>query len=439
MANQAEPSGRWARIREFFPLSNLGLLITAFGATAYWGFGLPRVDYVVQLVALFALVLVGLALLIVIPAAITLHRHLRELPAGHAIQFEAKRGYATLLQLRSLRWMPLVEISWDWSAPEGFSVGVEVQGQDYLEYVEALQRGQYEIIHRRFLIEDAFGLARIVLHRHEARTLTVLPWTGLMESSPMLRAHASGDELSHPAGEKVGDRIDIRRYEPGDPLKWVLWKIFARTGQMMVRTPERSISPSVRILAYLPTAAHDEPAAAAARVAVSSGIFSAQWRFRADGSSYTATDPDTALKQIVSSRCATPGTEDQGQGLAAFIDAEAETGRSRLLLFVPAQVGPWLENALEAIRKSGLPVTAIICTDGIEDVAARDEPRYANWIRRQDELSAIGHFTTNQAALTEVVERFASVGAEVIGIERPTGRTIHTATRYTLESIRRVA
>ena len=255
----------------------------------------------------------------------------------------------------------------------------------------------------------------------------------------MLRAHAGGDELSHPAGDKIGDRIDIRRYQPGDPLKWVLWKIFARTGEMMVRTPERAISPSVRILAYLPSTSHDEPAAAAARVAVTSQLFGAEWRFRADGADRTAVEGEAALAQIVESRSATANGKGQAQGLTNFLNEEAETGRSRLILFVPAVNGPWLENCVEAIKRSGVPVSAIVCTDGVEDAARQEDPKYEPWIRRQNELFAIGHYTTDQESLSIVVDGLAAAGAEVIGIERPTGRTIHTATRYTLESNRRVA
>ena len=427
------------RLREKVPFTNLGLAVILLASVAYWGFGLPRVDYVVQLVSVFALALVGLALAFVIPGAFSLHRRLGDIPEASSIHFEAKRGYATLLRLPAMRWLPFVELSWDWIQPQGFKVNIEAQASHYVEVVEALQRGQYERIHRRFVLEDAFGLVRLVLYRSETRNIRVLPWKGLVENSTMLRAHAGGDELSHPAGEKIGDRIDIRRYQPGDPLKWVLWKIFARTGQMMVRTPERAISPSVRVLAYLPSCENDEPAAAAARVAVSTQLLSTDWRFRADGSNETALDEDAAMEQIVRSRTCFGTDAAEAGGLEAFLAADSEIGGSRLVLFLPATPGPWLDNCLEAISGHDFPVTAVVCTDGVEEAAQKDSSRYEHWLRRQDELSSIGHFSTTQEQLNEVIDRLGAAQVDVVGVERPNGRILRTATWQALHGRQRGA
>src|SRR5437773_8099985 len=102
--------------------------------------------------------------------------------------------------------------------------------------------------------------------------MRILPWTGGLDHAPMLRSLAGGEEISHPLGELTGDRVDMRRYVAGDPLKLALWKIYARTGVLMVRTPERAIAPTLRVAAYLPSAIGDEPAAAAARVAIQRGL-----------------------------------------------------------------------------------------------------------------------------------------------------------------------
>ena len=49
-----------------------------------------------------------------------LRRRLAELPPSKPIFFEAKRGYATILELPKFRWLPTIELSWDWVEPVGF-------------------------------------------------------------------------------------------------------------------------------------------------------------------------------------------------------------------------------------------------------------------------------------------------------------------------------
>ena len=417
------------RFREWLPITNLGLVVLSCASLGYWGLGVPRVDYVVQFVSSLAFALLALAFLSAMVGVYLLRKKLGQLPAAKPILFEAKRGYATILELPKFRWLPTMELSWDWVKPLGFDVSVQAQASGLIEVVEAWERGAFESIRRRFVVEDAFGLVRFVHYHDEARIMKVLPWKGHVENSVMLRAHAGGDELSHPAGEKIGDRIDLRRYQPGDPLKWVLWKVFARTGQMMVRTPERAISPSVRILAFLPSAEKDEPAAAAARVAVSTQILSSDWRFRADGASVTATDTETAVEQIIRSRDARRNDSGDGLGLRPFLDSEADSVGSRVVLFVPAQPGPWLDNCLDVVTELQLPLTAIVCMDGVtEKESSESSARISSWLREEAPEHGEGLSRVTSSDLQVVINRLGEAGADVIALERPSGRVINSST-----------
>jgi len=421
------------------PITNLGLAVLIFASLGYWGLGVPRVDYVVQFVASLAFALIAMAFLSCVTGVYLLRRRLAELPGPKAILFEAKRGYATILEIPKFRWIPTMELSWDWVEPRGFEVSVQTQASGLIEVVEAWERGAFESIRRRFVIEDAFGLVRFVHYHDEARPMKVLPWKGHVENSVMLRAHAGGDELSHPAGEKIGDRIDLRRYQPGDPLKWVLWKVFARTGEMMVRTPERAISPSVRILAFLPSAEHDEPAAAAARVAVSTQILSSDWRFRADGAATTATDTEAAVEQIIRSRHARLDGNGNGSDLRAFLEAEADSIGSRVVLFVPARPGSWLNNCLDAISEYQLPLTAIVCTDGVAQPDEEQNEGRNSWLREERKQHADGLYRVSSAELQTVIERLGEAGADVIALERPSGRVISSDTWQSVHGQKRGA
>ena len=122
-----------------------------------------------------------------------------------------------------------------------------------------MQRALCASVKRRFVVEDAFGLARIVFSREQPQPLQVLPTTGKLEPGVVLHALSLGAEMPHPLGAPRGDRADMRRYVPGDPVRLVLWKVYARTRELVVRHPEHAFSPTLRVAAYLVVNRADEP------------------------------------------------------------------------------------------------------------------------------------------------------------------------------------
>ncbi len=78
-----------------------------------------------------------------------------------------------------------------------------------------------------------------------------MPGKAAVSRLPLSEQFRPGEGIGNPLGPAHGDPVDIRRYVPGDPLKLVNWKIFARLGELTVRTPERPVSPFITTLAYL--------------------------------------------------------------------------------------------------------------------------------------------------------------------------------------------
>lgn len=422
-----------ARARERLPVTNLGLAVALVSAATYELFARPRVDYVLQLISALALLLVVAALVAVVVGAILTHRALRERATGSTIpqSFEARRGFLSLLRLPSLRFLPLVEVTWSWESPD-FAVSLVEADGELVETIEHRARWATDEIVRRFVIEDGFGLARIVLRRREARALRVLPWTGALEQAPMLRALSGGDDVPHPSGKLTGDRVDLRRYVAGDPLRLVLWKVYARTGELMVRTPERAIAPAVRIVAYLPAAVADEPPAAAARVALEAGLFGGSWSFGADGGGRPVNDLESAIALIVSSRRARGTAEGDAAGLASFVEAAAEGEPVRIILFLPARPGPWMERVTSVLRRFGGSVTALVVTDAVEEGGVAPADR---WLDRilflPPDPDPSAEDRTTPEAIAEVARGLGAAGggAQLIGVERTTGRELPLGAR----------
>ena len=134
-----------------------------------------------------------------------------------------------------------------------------------------------------------------------------------------LQALASGEGIAHPAGRPEGDRMEMRRYVPGDSPRHILWKAFARSRPLEVRTPERSVQRARRTLAYLVAGPDDEAAAAAARVALESSALGEAWLFGADGTDAPTDRLDAALRAIARSAGAREPAGDPIAGLRRFL------------------------------------------------------------------------------------------------------------------------
>ena len=96
---------------------------------------------------------------------------------------------------------------------------------------------------------------------------------------PALPLYASsshpGDTVIHNA-ERLGDPFDLRPYQPGDSMKRILWKVYARTGELITRQPEASCTPEGEMWIFCAAKKHADATASAcldyARQAIRSNL-----------------------------------------------------------------------------------------------------------------------------------------------------------------------
>jgi hypothetical protein len=421
------------RARDWFPVTSLGALVCGIAVAAYVGFGAPRSDYVIQLVAVLAIALVIVAVAVVLVGTFAVHRSVVRYVEGEGggraraatdgpIVFEARRGYGIGLRMPRRAWLPLFEVTWTWEAPADFDVEIREVDGEWVEHIETHRRAIEESIERRFVVEDTFGLARIAMHETETRSLRVEPFIGNLDRAPILRSLASGEDLAHPSGMPRGDHVDMRRYVAGDPLRLALWKVFARTRQLMVRTPEKAIAPAVRIVAYLVSSSGDEPAAAAAHVAIDGGLLGDDWLFGADGSASAAGSQDEARLMILRSRNARGTEAGDAAGLSRFVKETSEAEPVRLVLFLPAVSGPWLDRVTAVLRAHPGRATAVVVTDGVRAPTA--VTALERIVRLDRPKAKDGESFTTPDAIVEVGRVLAAAGAEVTAFDRLLGRAL---------------
>lgn len=424
MSGGARSFGRRAlhaarRAAELFPLTPLGIGLALGSAFAFVSYGIRKVDLVLFALAGLALVVAAVAFVITSITAVVLALRLRSPGGKAALRLECGIRAKTEFSLSSLWFVPLVSVKWTWAEPNG-EIDATARDRRLHETVIATRRGSFDRVRRRIEISDAFHLTKITLLHDEPRAVRCLPSIGGLRRMTVIRSLSSGDSFPNPTSAAEGDRSDLRRYSPGDPVRFILWRVFAKTRQLVIRVPERAQSVATKAVAYLVAGEGDEAAAGAARMALESGALGADWVFGADGCA-DATTLDGALTALAAS--ARSGPSASGTGLASFLARHPTAGR--VLVFVPAKKGEWLARTAQAVLRRGsgsaVPnVELLVCCDGI------DRSSESPWLRRltvaPEEPASQGLEVVSLASSTEVLRTLAATRARVLLVDRKSGR-----------------
>jgi hypothetical protein len=415
------------RAVDAFPITPAGLVVLGGAGVSLGYYGLGRIDLLLLVVGVVGLGLGLVALVMVLFATLIVRIRLRKGQGSDPLQLESGVPARTGFTLGRLRGVPLVKVEWSWIEPLA-TVRAKIVGGLFHEEIVPLRRGLGERVVRRVVVSDAFGLCRVAFRSTTTRSVRVVPGTGALRSVHVVRSIASGEDSYDPAGSPEGERIDTRGYAPGDPMRFVLWKVYARSRQLVVRTPERAFSVARETLAYLVTGDGDEAAAGAARVAVEAGALGPTWVLGADGDARDATTVPQALELLARSAAATE--DEHGAGLGAFLKRNVRGAAGRAVIFVPARPGPWMARIVAAVRARPqisaagaghrAPVDVVVCSDGVDWDASRSlVARLALATAKPPPGSA----RATAAELTAVLAGLAPAHARVLILDRVTGRT----------------
>jgi hypothetical protein len=334
------------RFVDAVPITGRGCLLAGLSALGLWRLGLGTSDLILFVIGCVGVALVASSLAIVIPSAIYLRRRVRS-AAASAVILESGSPIRTGFHAPALAFVPAVQFDWKWIDPPGVEVRVRRDGHLLREEAVATRRCLLPAIVRRFSVADVFGLAKVTWQAASPTPVTILPNVGRLKSVPVLRSLGGGEGIPRSTGKPEGDRMEIRRYVPGDPVRSILWRSYAFNRSLNVRLPERTVAPSTRTAAYLVTGPEDEAAAAAARAAIESDAFGEKWTFAADGAEAPTDDHREALQSIARSGSVTRSNgATRRPGVEAFLARLGREGGFHCVVFAPARAGEWLERCL---------------------------------------------------------------------------------------------
>jgi len=357
-----------------FPLTLQGsiCLLASAGALSIFGYG--EMDLIVFALAICALAILIFCLFNTVAVGVVLQRKIRQQinqqsNTSKRIEVEAGFPNETGFTLNALNYVPLVRLHWQIVYPDKLETRIRsaLDGSLYEEVIPEKRCLSNKII-RQFSVFDVLGFCRFTWRQSQDASIRALPQVNTIKQLPLLRSLTAEDGIPSPTGEPEGDRMEIRPYAPGDSVKNIMWKVFARNRQLNVRLPENSVFQSNRTIAYLLSSRNDEAAAAIARVALESGALGEDWRFGADGSESACASLDEALDKVAQSRAL---DQAHDYGLETFLQREGALGGTHCIVFASALDYPWLAALKETISRFGVQFSLVLASDGL---ATRAEP-----------------------------------------------------------------
>lgn len=406
---------RWLAVaRDLFPLTPLGAALAIGAYAALRAFAYAELDLVWLVTGYAAIGLCLLALVCVLPASLYVWLRLRARRSltHDTLQLETGRLLPSGFALPSLRFVPFVQVRWEFVTPPADTLDQRAHGGELMEHVSLRDRGRYTEIVRRVQVQDPFGLARVAMRGRDAREVVVLPQLGGLSQLPSLSAPAGGSDLPHPMGLEDGDRLELSRYTPGDPARFIHWKAFARTRKLLVRRPERAIAIARRCAAFYVAGPDDDASAAVARLALERKLLGQEWIFGTDLAVSGTSRVDEALTELLASVRA---RDKQGAGLPGFLAQADKRGPASVIVFGPAEPGAWLSAVTRIAGRRQLRV--VIGVDGVYE--AKAPPRWLSLFRSEQ-----AQHGARAAALDEVLLVLGRARVPVTLLDRSTGRLL---------------
>lgn len=352
--------------RGLFPLTRAGSGLLALSILATWTQGIAHKDVVLLTAARMTLGLEALlCAAVLVTALLGWWRCRRARAAAGPVLAETGCELPTGFAVSFPDWLPFVTLSWTWTQPPGIGIRLRRQSSRITEILLARHRGAGKSIRRSFTVRDFLGLCAITWTAAEPNRFRILPARSENTEAAVALAAGTGEDLPDPYGAAFGDPVETREYRHGDSPRLVRWKLYARTGKLIVRAPERALSDQPTTCAYLLGGAPAETAAGLVREMLESGYLGAEFFFGAEGSARVAEGDLELAGEIL----AESGMADAQSvaGLPAFLTKAAQAGYSNCLLFAsPRTPG---KRLAEMAGASSVNVRLVVCVTQLEPAA----------------------------------------------------------------------
>ena len=411
------------RLIALFPLTLQGLITLFLTAYALRVYGYGAMDLVVFSLAICALAILIFSLFFSVVSGVFIQRRVRmsqdQIPNSLApIKLEAGYPNETGFLLPALNYFPLVKLNWRIIYPDFVETRIRVATDGKLhEEVVPEKRCKTEHVTRLFTVSDVLGFCRYSWQQKQNISCSALPKINTVKSLPLLRSLTAEDGIPNPCGNPEGDRMEIRPYVPGDSVRNIMWKMYARSRQLNVRLAEKSVFHSNRTVAYLLSSDNDEAAAAVARVALETGSLGDDWAFSADGSETSADTLPAALDAIAKSRAI---DKTLAYGLDEFLTQTTTQAGAHCIVFAGAELAPWFDPFKKTISRFPGRFSLVLATDGFNE--AEQLKLWQRLLLQDDPVNKKGSdFGGSRADLLKLLTDLGQLVESTIVVDRKSG------------------
>lgn len=122
-------------------------------------------------------------------------------------------------------------------------------------------RGNWQISGAECVLKDRFGLSQYrwqVSEQELKGAFYVCPPTLAETDIPIYSSTRKAGDSLNDINERQGELFDLKPYHPSDGMRRILWKVFARSNELISRHPERSMSPEGHVLLFCLADAHED-------------------------------------------------------------------------------------------------------------------------------------------------------------------------------------
>jgi hypothetical protein len=320
------------KLRNYFPLTLSGFLSTIICFFIY-RFSHEHKDLILSTVSIVLGFVIIFLLLQTLIAYAFYYRKLKKSIVLERLETEVGQDCLGKLRFPLFPKTPLLQFEISWIAPKAKTLELVLDSGEMVELFSFEKRGRYDGITREIEIKDVFGFTSISWQWTVKQELKILPASSMIQTE-LLQREQLGEGFYDMAGSPDGDLVEMRRYQPGDPLKLVIWKVFAKTGKLLIRAPERSLEIKHDMVAYFIASPKDEASATTVRAFLENDILGEDFLFIVDGSQKSCSDKNTAIEALIDSHHAQTGSafsqvleleQSQQRGITIFLSAEPES------------------------------------------------------------------------------------------------------------------
>lgn len=247
-----------------FPLTYRGIIALIAGLYLIMGPAKNSADLIASLLGI-SLILLGLGFAIItLVYGTVLKRNFK--PTLSSPDGEIVSGQETTLlincertSLTPLSVPPLfvVKVSIEFAEKEIKSaihqlLGLAKKKRILYEHLTFPHRGNWRIKGFNISVGDRFGLTEISwLTKQDDIKVRVVPGGTSDVALPIISStQRDGDDIDHPL-ERTGEPFDLKPYHPSDGMRKILWKVYAKSGELISRHPERSMTPEGKVVIFI--------------------------------------------------------------------------------------------------------------------------------------------------------------------------------------------